>query len=134
MKRTRLRYPRNAQVVRELVEYRRDRRHLNTHYPGSVFWPEIFFEEDSGIWLSYYHKLELFTRLFPDNPLFLHGCVRLPILATAVMRRTVYRMFMNNAPFTMFDITRCFSFRLLFIRDESTNTLRVNNLCLMPYL
>ena len=108
---------RNAHVVRELVEYRRDRRYLNTHYRGSVFSPQIPFEADSGIWLSYYHKLELFTRMFPDNPLFVHGRVMLPISHSSVMRRTVYRMFMYNTPFTVFDITRRFAF---------------DNLCLMP--
>ena len=30
---------RNAQVVRELIEYRRERRYLNTHHHRSVFWP-----------------------------------------------------------------------------------------------
>ena len=30
--------PRNTHVVRELIEYRRERRYLNTHYRRSVFW------------------------------------------------------------------------------------------------
>ena len=106
---------RNAQVVGELVEYRRERRYLNTHYRRSVFWPEVPFEADPVIWLTYYYKLELFTRLFPDNPLFVHGRVLLPVTATSAMRHAVYRMFMYNTPFSVFDITRRFAFRLLFV-------------------
>ena len=122
---------RNARVVGELIEYRRDRRYLNTHYRQSVFWPEVPFEADPSIWLTYY-KLELFTRLFPDNPLYVHGRVLLPVTATSAMRHAVYRMFMYNTPFSVFDLTRRFAFRLLFIRD-ATPTLRVDHLCLMPY-
>ena len=124
---------RNTHVVMELIEYRHERRYLNTHYRSSLFWPEIPFEADPSIWPNYYYKLELFTRLFPDNPLFVHGRVMLPISPTSEMRRAVYRMFMHNTPFNVFDITRCFALRLLFIGDESANTLRVENLCLMPY-
>ena len=84
--------PRNTHVVRELIEYRRERRYLNTHYRQSVFWPEVPFEADPVIWLTYYYKLELFTRLFPDNPLYVHGRVMLPVTATSAMRHAVYRM------------------------------------------
>ena len=124
---------RNSQVVRDLIEYRRVRRYLNTHSRRSVFWPEVPFEANPSIWLNYYHKLELFTRLFPDNPLYVHGRVMLPVTDTSAMRHAVYTMFMYNTPFTVFDITNRFPFSLLFIRDVSTDTLRVDNLCLMPY-
>ena len=124
---------RNGPVVAELIQYRRDRRYLHTHYFNSVFWPACPFEADPSIWLSYYNKLELFTRLFPDNPLYVHGRVMLPVTDTSPMRYAVYRMFMYNTPFSLFDITRRFAFRLLFVRDGTTNTLRVDNLCLMPY-
>ena len=124
---------RNTHVVMELIEYRRERRYIHTHDRRSVFWPEIPFEVDSSIWLNYYYKLELFTRLFPDNPLYVHGRVMLPTSATSAMRHAVYRIFMYNTPFTVFDITSRFAFRLLFIRNVTTNTLRVDNLCLMPY-
>ena len=123
----------NTQVVMELIQYRRERRYLNTHYRRSVFWPEVPFKADPSIWLNYYFKLELFTRLFPDNPLYVHGRVMLPASATSPMRHAVYRMFMYNTPFSVLDITRRFAFRLLFIQDVSTDTLWVDNLCLMPY-
>ena len=124
---------RNGPVVAELVQYRRERRYLHTHYFQSVFWPECPFEADPSIWLGYYYKLELFTRLFPDNPLYVHGRVMLPVTDTSPMRHAVYRMFMYNTPFSVFDITRRYAFRLLFIRNVTANTLRVDNLCLMPY-
>ena len=122
-----------TQVAMELIEYRCERRYLHTHYRLSVFWPEVSFEADPSIWLNYYYKLELFTRLFPDNPLYVHGRVMLSASATSAMRHAVYRMFMYNTPFTVFDITSRFAFRLFFIRNVTTNTLRVDNLCLMPY-
>ena len=57
----------------------------------------------------------------------------LPVTDTSAMRHAVYRMFMYNTPFSVFDITRRFACRLLFIRNGTVNTLRVDNLCLMPY-
>ena len=99
---------RNGQVVAELIQYRRERRYLNTHYRRSVFWPEVPFEADPSIWRNYYFNSELFTRLFPDNPFYVHGRVMLPVTDTSPMRHDVYRMFMYNTPFSVFDITRRF--------------------------
>lgn len=56
--------PTTTHVVRELTEYRRGRSHLNTHYQGFLFWQEVPYEVEPGIWLDYYHKLEWITRLF----------------------------------------------------------------------
>ena len=123
----------DGQVVAELCAYRMERRYLHTRYPNSTFWPEVPFEADPSIWLGYYYKMELFIRLFVNEPLYIHGRVLLPVTATPAMRHAVYRMFMYNTPFSVFDLTRCFKFRLLFVRDGLTDTLRVENLCLMPY-
>ena len=120
---------RNTLVVMKLIEYRLKRRYIHTHYRRSHFWPEIPYEADPSIWLNY----ELFTRLFPSNPLYVHGRVMLPTSATSAMRHAVYRMFMYNTPFTVFEITNPFAFRLLFIRNLTTNTLRVDNLWFMPH-
>ena len=120
---------RNTLVVMKLIEYRLKRRYIHTHYRRSHFWPEIPYEADPSIWLNY----ELFTRLFPSNPLYVHGGVMLPTSATSAMRHAVYRMFMYNTPFTVFEITNPFAFRLLFIRNLTTNTLRVDNLWFMPH-
>ena len=40
---------RSTQVVMELIQYRRERRYLNTHCRHSVFWPEVPFEADPSI-------------------------------------------------------------------------------------
>ena len=84
---------RNGSVVRELIEYKREVRYLNSHYNGSLFWPDVPYEADTGICLDHYHKLELFTRLFPHNPTLVHRSLMLPVTATSGMRRVVYRMF-----------------------------------------
>ena len=123
----------NGQVVAELGAYRMERRYLHTHYRHSTFWPDVPYEADPSIWLGYYYKMELFIRLFLNEPLYVHGRVLLPVTATSVMRHAVYRMFMYNTPFCVFDLIRCYKFRLLFIRDGRTDTLRVENLYLMPY-
>ena len=122
----------DSQLVAELCAYRMERRYMHTHYRNSTFWPEVPFEADPGIWLDYYYKMELFIRLIINEPLYVHGRVLLPVTATPAMRHAVYRMFTYNTPFCVFDLTRCFKFRFLFIRD-SINTLRVETLCLMPY-
>ena len=83
---------RNTHVVMKLIEYRRERRYIHTHYCWSVFWPEIPFEAELSIWLNYYCKLELFTRLLPDNPLYVHSRVMSPTSATSAIRHAVYRM------------------------------------------
>ena len=125
--------PTSTRVVRELIEYRRDRRYLSTHYPGSMFWQEIPFAIDPGVWLDYYHKLELYTRLFVEQPLYVHGIVRMPCEATCCMRRSVYGMFVFNTPFAVFDVTRVFKFRFLFFRDITDTSLRINHLSLLPF-
>ena len=125
--------PTSTHVERELIEYRRDMRYLNTHYPGSLFWQEIPYVIDPGVWLDYYHKLELFTRLFAEQPLYVHGIVRMPCEATCWMRWSVYRMFMFNTPFSVFDVTRSFRFRFLFFRDTTDRSLRISHLSLLPF-
>ena len=91
------------------------------------------YEADPGIWLDYYYKLELFVRLFSGQPLYVHGRVVMPCEATESRRRPVYRMFMYNTPFSLFDATISFRFRLLFIQNRDTRKLRIDQVCLMPY-
>ena len=123
----------HTEVVRELNEYRRDRRYLLTHRPGSVFWQEMPFAMDPGVWLSYYYKLELFTRLFAEQPLYVHGIVRMPCEATYWMRRFVYMMFIFNTPFSVLGDARDFKFRFLFFRDTTDMSIRINHLSLLPF-
>ena len=88
---------------------------------------------DAGIWLDYYHKLEAFMRLFPRYHLYVHGRVSLPVGSTVAMKRAIYRLFVFNTPFTVFNVTRGFHFRLLFVRDDISNTVRVDHLSLLPH-
>ena len=48
-------------------------------------------------------------------------------------RWAVYRMFMFNTPFAIFDVTRGFRFRFLFIRRRDDSDLRVAFLTLLPF-
>ena len=110
-----LHYDGMGRVLRELRRYRNEQRFTRTHYYGSLFWTEIPYVVDAGIWLDYYHKLEAFMRLFPRYHLYVHGHVRLPVDSTVAMRRAMYRMFVFNTPYPVFNMTRGFSFRLLFV-------------------
>ena len=122
-----------GRVMRELRRYRNEQRFARTHYYGSVFWRELPYVLDAGIWLDYYHKLEEFMRLFPRYHLYVHGRVSLPVDSTIVMRRAVYKMIVFNTPYAVFHTTRGFEFRLLFVRDDSSNTVRVDHLSLLPH-
>ena len=120
-------------VLRELRQYRNEQRFARTHYYGSLFWTELPYVADAGIWLDYYHKLEAFMRLFSRYHLYVHGRVSLPVDSTVAMRRAMYRMFVFNTPFTVFSMTQGFHFRLLFVRDDISNTVRVDHLSLLPH-
>ena len=122
-----------ANVARELNDYRNDTRYLYTHFNGSVFWNIVPYEVDPGIWLDYYRQLELFTRLFPRMGLFIHRRVTLPREATREVRNAVYKMFLYNTPFSVFDMTKGFRFSLLFVRDASSRSLQVDPLCVLPF-
>ena len=98
-------FPSSVHVMLELIEYRRDRRYLNTHYQGSLFWREVPYEADPGIWLNYYYQMEMFIRLLPGQPLYVHGRVVMPCEPTEWRRRAVYRISMYNTPFSLFDTT-----------------------------
>ena len=73
-----------TRISRELTEYRRDQRYLYTHYPGSLFWPELPYELDPAVWLDYYHKTDLYTRMFEGSPLYLHAIVTMPSVSVSV--------------------------------------------------
>ena len=122
-----------TRVSRELTEYRRDKRYLYTHYPGSLFWPELPYELNPAVWLDYYHKTDLYTRMFEGSPLYLHAIVSMPCEVTATNRYAVYRMFLFNTPFAVLDVTNGFRFRFLFIRRMDDPNLRVAFLTLLPF-
>lgn len=60
--------PTTTHVGRELTEYRRDRRYLNTHYQGPLFWQEVPYEADPGIWLTITISWSSSPDCFTDNP------------------------------------------------------------------
>ena len=124
----------NADIVaRELNEYRNDTRYLYTHFNGSVFWNVMPYEADPSIWLDYYGQLEMFIRLIPHARLFEHARVTLVCKATREVREVVYKMFVYNTPYSVFDMTIGFRFRLLFVQDESSRSLQIDCLYLLPF-
>ena len=122
-----------TRVSRKLTEYRRDQRYLYTHYQGSLFWHELPYELDPAVWLDYYDKTDLYTRMFEGEPLYVHGVVSMPCEVTPTNRWAVYRMFMFNTPFAVFDVTFGFRLRFLFIRRRVDSNLRVAFLTLLPF-
>ena len=123
----------NAVVKRELREYGNDTRHFHTHYQGSVFWTDLPFDIDSYTWFGYYRMLERFTNLFPHEIMHMHGRITVPCEVTMVVRNAVYRMFLYNTPFSVFNITRSVQFRLFFVQDGRLTDFQVDSLCLLPY-
>lgn len=68
-----------------------------------------------------------------ENLCFLHDVVAMPCEVTAVQCWAMYRMFMFNTPFSVFDDTNDFTFRFLFTHKDSDTTVRVNFLTLLPF-
>ena len=73
-------------------------------------------------------------RLFPRYHLYVHGRVSLPVDSTVAMRRAMYRMFVFNTPYAVFNMTRgfhldCYLSETIF-RTLSESTTLVCNLTL----
>ena len=100
-------------VARQLNEYRNDTRYLYKHFNGSVFQNIVPYKADPSIWLDYYGQLEMFIRLIPHARLFEHA--RVTLVCKATREEAVYKMFVYNTPYTIFDMTMGFRFRLLFV-------------------
>ena len=126
----------NEHVVRELFEYRNDNRHLYTHYEGSAYWNMLPFHIPPRVWYDYYDMLERFTHVFLHENMYVHGRVLLPCEETSETRDAVYRMFLYNTPFAVFNVVRTLRFRLFFVRDDRDDRedyVRITTLCLLPY-
>ena len=85
-----------ARILRmhnRLNEYRRESRHLNTHYEGSFLWRTLPYGIHTSTWSLYNDLLRNFVSLFPNQPMYVHGMVELPIEPTRVVRVAVYRLF-----------------------------------------
>ena len=124
----------NAAVVRDLAEYRNEEaRHLYAHYEGSVHWDALPFDFPPRVWYDYYSMLERFTNLFLHENMYVHGRVVVPCEVTSEMRAAIYRMFLHNTPFSVFNIVRTLRFRLFIVRDDSVAHVQFTTLCILPY-
>jgi len=106
-----------AGVHNRLNEYRRESRHLNTHYEGSFLWRTVPYGIHTSTWSLYNDLLQNFVDLFPNQPMYVHGMVELPMEPTRVVRVAVYRLFFYNTPYDVFDVLATFRFRLFFFPE-----------------
>lgn len=109
--------------------YRRESRHLNTHYEGSSSWDVLPFRIDTAIWERYYTMLVNFADQYSGRVMYVHGVVELPIEPTEEVRVAVYELFDYNTPFAMFPT---FRYRLFFSRNERADV-EIQRLTLLPY-
>jgi len=82
-----------AGLRNRINEYRRESRHLDTHYEGSFLWHALPYGIDTSTWSLYYMLLWNFVDLFSDHTMYVHGVVELPIEPTREVRVAVYRLF-----------------------------------------
>ena len=111
-----------AGLRNRINDYRRESRHLDTHYEGSFLWNVLPCVIDTSTWSLYYMLLWNFVDIFSDRIMYVHGAVELPIEPTREVRVAVYRLFFYNTPSEAFDV-------LASIRTD-TEILR---LTLLPY-
>ena len=62
-----------------------------------------------------------------------HGRVHVLSEVTSAMRSAVYRMFLHNTPFAVFNVVNSLRFRLFFMRDDSVTDIQITDLCVLPY-
>jgi len=122
-----------ARLHRQLNEYRWEYRHLNTHYEGSLLWRTLPYAIDTTTWSLYNASLWSFAVLFPNQPLYIHGMVELPIEPTHVVRVAVYRLFFYNTPYEAFDVFNSFRFRLMFFQRSERTNVEIQWLELLPH-
>ena len=65
--------------------------------------------------------------------MYVHGRVMLPVLVTPEYRRLVYRLFVFNTPFSVYDMIQIQRFRLLFVHDAEFRRVKIEELHLQPY-
>jgi len=117
----------------QLYEYRQEYRHLNTHYQGSLLWRMLPYPIDTITWTLYNASLGSFAVLFPNQPLYIHGMVELPIEPTRSVRIAVYRLFFYNTPYEVFDVFSTFRFRLMFFQRSERTNIEIRWLELLPH-
>jgi len=118
---------------RELERYRSESRPNHCHHEGSYLWYELPYDLDPDIWRLYYVRLRNFVILFPDRDLYIHGIVQLPVEPTREVRAILYRLFIYNTPFALYDLIRIQRFRLFFRRVEGLRSIVIQFVHLLPY-
>ena len=116
-----------------ITEYRRESRHLDTHYEGSFLWNVLPHAIDTATWSLYYMLLWNFVDIFSGRIMYIHGAVELPIEPTREVRVAVYRLFFYNTPYEAFDVLPSIRYRLFFARRSNRTDAEIRRLTLLPY-
>jgi len=122
-----------VRVDQELEQYRSEDRPGSSHREGSYLWRELPYDLDPDIWQRYYTYLRNFVTLFPNRDLYVHGCVHLPVEPTREIRAILYRLFIYNTPYTVYNLIRIQRFRFFFRRMEGQRDIVIQHLCLLPF-
>jgi len=65
--------------------------------------------------------------------MYVHGRLLLRVPVTPEVRSLVYRLFVFNTPFSVYDMIQIQRFRLLFVHVEGRTSARIEELYLHPY-
>ena len=88
---------------------------------------------DPHVWYRYYAMLEAFVHLFRGRPMCVHGRVLLPVPVTAETRSVLYRLFVFNTLYNLYDLIEIQRFRLFFIHVEGQTNVEVQRFQLLPF-
>jgi len=122
-----------VRLDRELELYRSEDRPNHCHHEGSYLWDELPYDLDPEVWQRYYTFLRNFVTLYRDRDLYIHGCVRLPVEPTREVRAILYRLFIYNTPYTVYNLIRIQRFRFFFRRVEGQRDIVIQQLCLLSF-
>lgn len=119
----------------ELDEFRRNQRPQITHEPGSLFWNNFPFLFNPNPFYNYYSELETFVHLYPDEPLYVHGLIIIPVPVTRHIRHIIYNRFCFNTPDSILLLVRSsrIRFKFLFFYQESRNDIEISNLTVLTH-
>jgi ABC-type sulfate transport system permease subunit len=87
---------------------------------------------DPGVWLAYYTELLLFAERFPQQSMYIHARINLPVHDSPIIRFVIYSLFVYNTPYAMFNLINGISFRILFNYEPGRNGIDCNHLELLP--
>jgi hypothetical protein len=116
----------------EIDSYIGEERHANCHRINSSSWTVLPLAINPDIWLVYYMELLYFADRFPNQSMYIHAQIDLPILTTPIIRFVIYSLFIYNTPYAMFHLIDGISFRILFNFNTHINHITCNLLELLP--